>query len=213
MVKVAIVGSNDLAQHIAHYLTTSEVYDVVGFYDDFIKQNSVISGKKIIGEIKQIEKNFKEGVFEQLVIGIGYKHMSFREEVFKKFYRKIPFTTWFHPSCFVDSSLTYGEGIIALPGCVFDRNVKMENNIFFNIGCHIAHDSLIKNNCFFAPSVSVAGFVTIGGGCFLGIGTTIIDNLSISTGTVTGGGTVIIKDTTTPGIYIGSPAYFLRNSK
>lgn len=210
MTRVALIGSGTLAQHIAHYLIASSKYTVTGFYDDYKKTGDKTKYGKIIGSLDKIIPDFEKKKFDELIIGIGYNHLEFRKQVFDKFSSVIPFTSFIHDSCYVDPSCKVGAGIIALPGCIFDMNVNLSDNIFFNINCTISHDSKIGSHNFFGPSVKIAGFVKLGEFCFIGIGTTIIDNIEICSGTRTGGGAVITKSISSPGIYVGMPAKFLK---
>jgi len=207
MIKVAIIGAGVLGQHIAHM-----DFRLVGFYDDYQERGTIIIDVPILGSIETISSDYKAQKFEQLLIGIGYNHLHVRQQLFDRFSGDIPFATYMHPSSYIDCTATIGEGVMVLPGCVFDKNVQIGNNVFFNIGCLIAHDSIIKSNNFFAPGVKIAGFVTVGNRCFLGIDTTIINNVHLGDDIQTGGGTVVTSDISTPGLYVGTPAKFLKNT-
>lgn len=206
MNSVAIIGAGALGQHIAHYLNQSPDYNIAGFYDDYQLKNQLVNDIPVLGPLSQIEQDFKESVFDSLLIGIGYNHMEFRQQLLTKFLPAIPFATYIHPTCFVDPSVEIGAGVIALPGCIFDKKVKIGNNIFFNIGCMLAHDTQVNDNCFFGPGVKVAGFVTIERNCFLGINATIINNISLEGNIRLGGGTVVTSNLVQEGLYVGAPA-------
>ncbi|KAA5548326.1 NeuD/PglB/VioB family sugar acetyltransferase [Adhaeribacter rhizoryzae] len=211
MLTIAIIGAGVLGQHIAHYINQSNNFRAVGFYDDYQKPGAIISDLPVLGSTEAIDSGFKAKVFDELIMGIGYNHLLFRQQLYDHFKTHIPFATYISPFAYVDYSITIGQGVVILPGCVFDKNVQVENNIFFNIGCLISHDSVIKSNSFFAPGVKISGFVTVGERCFLGIGTTIINNVNLSSDIQTGGGTVVISDIDKPGLYAGTPAKYLKD--
>lgn len=206
MIKLAIIGSNDLGMQIAYHAKDSGIYDPIGFFDDYQPKGSERNGLPILGSTNDVLNTFKVGVFEMLMIGIGYKHLQARSLMFTKFKGKIPFASLIHRSCYVDKSCSMGEGIFIYPGCKLDMNVVIEDNVLLNIGCVIAHDSVVGEGSFFGPAVSIAGFVTIEKSVNLGIGTVVIDNIRISTGVRTGGGAVVIDNLEQAGLYVGVPA-------
>ena len=210
MKNLAIIGSGDLGQQIAYHATICKQYNVVGFFDDYAETNKTVNGLKILGSILEIESYYRRATFDEVIIGIGYKHLLFREKLFKTLKRKVKFGTLIHPSSYIDPSCKIGEGVCILPGSVLDQNVIIENNVFINLSCTIAHDSIIKANTFLSPRVSVAGFVTIGKRCNIGINSTIIDNIEITDDIQIGGGTVVIDNLMEKGLYVGNPSRFLR---
>ncbi len=210
MKKLAIVGAGDLGQQIAYYAITDKQYNVVGFFDDFAKKESEVNGIKVLGTISEIETMFSKSVFDELIIGIGYKHLNFREEIFNKLKGKVNFATCIHSSCYIDSSCKIAKGVCIFPKSVLDCNVVIEANVLINISCTIAHNSKINSHTFLSPNVAIAGFVAIGERCNIGINTTVIDNISISNDIQTGGGTVVTKNIDRKGLYVGNPARFIR---
>ncbi len=211
MRNLAIIGSGDLGRQIAYHATNDKHYNVVGFFDDFAKKNSIINGFIVLGNLNDIEELYKSDVFDEIINGIGYKHLSFREKLFKSLKNNnVKFATLIHSSCYIDPSCKIGEGVCILPGSVLDQNVVIENNVLINVACTISHDSIIKANTFLSPRVVVAGFVTIGERCNIGINSTIIDNISIADDVQTGGGTVVINDLKEQGLYVGNPSRFIR---
>jgi len=210
MKRLAIIGSGDLGQLIAHHAHHDHQFEVVGFFDDFIKLGSTVKGIQVLGAISDIETCFNENVFDVIICGIGYKHLTFRENIFKKLYDKIEFANLIHSSCNIDASSKLGKGIFMLPGSVLDTNVVIEDNVVVNISCAVAHDSKIGAHSFLSPRVAIAGFVTIGRRCNIGINTTIVDNIKINDDIQTGGATVVIENLVNKGLYVGNPSRFIR---
>ena len=206
MNKLAIIGAGDLGQLIAHHTHADEGLALTGFYDDFQLKDTMIGGAKILGNLDEIERDFDHQVFDHLIIGIGYKHISLRKSLYEKYCGKIPFANLIHNKSIIDPSVEIGEGNVILAGCMMDMHAKIGNNVFLNQACIISHDSEIGSHSFLAPSVQVAGFVRIGMGCFLGIATTIIDHIQLCDFVQTGAASTITKDIKESGLYIGSPA-------
>jgi len=207
--KLAIIGSGDLGQQIAQIALKCN-YEVIGYYDDFNMDKTAVDGHQILGATETILEDFKQNIFSHLFIGIGYKHMLKRAEIFIQFKNQIPFANIIHPSCIVEDTVKLGEGIVLYPGCVIDSGAELKDNILVNVGSIIAHHTTIGSHCFLSPGVTLAGFITIEENCFIGINSTIVDNITIKKGVQLGGGTVVIKNIDQSGLYVGNPARFVR---
>ncbi len=210
MKRLAIIGSGDLGEMICYHAKNDNHFEIVGFYDDFSDTDSIVSGHKILGKIDKIENDFNNDVFDFIIVGIGYKFMEFRKNIFEKYHQKIPFANVIHSSSYIDNSTILGEGIFILPGCTVDKKVKIGNNVLLNTAVVIAHDSEIKDHCFISPAANIAGKTIIGSCCIIGINATIIDNLIIAPYTQIAGGAVVINTISESGLYAGIPAKFKR---
>lgn len=202
---LAIIGAGVLGQHIAHYASLSGKFSNIVFFDDVMDIDHGNHYGKVIGNISDIKKYIKGDKIHNLVIGIGYKHMEMRRELYNQFFSLISFPNIIHTSCYVDKSVIIGNGSVLLPGCIIDKDCVIGNNIFFNPGCIIAHDNRIQDHTFFGPGVKTSGFVSIGSCCFFGTGTNMVDNINIRDYVNTGAGTLITKSINKPGIYKGVP--------
>jgi sugar O-acyltransferase (sialic acid O-acetyltransferase NeuD family) len=200
---LGIIGSGDLGQQIANYAILDGHYTDIVFFDDF--NNNTISRFPIIGNSKNIEGEFNNNSFDELIVGIGYKHMAIRQFLYEKFAEIIPFGKIIHSSCWVDSSVLIEDGTIIYPCCTIDANASIGKNTIVNLNCTISHDTSIGNHCFLSPRVALAGFVRIEDQCQIGINTTVIDNINIVSKTQIGGGTVVIDNINKSGLYVGNP--------
>jgi len=206
MKRLAIIGSEDLACQIAHLVTDQNLYQISGFFDDFKPKGSYVRNIPILGGIDEIQKGFNDQLFDELLIGIGYKHISFRDDLFERFQMDIPFGSIIHSSSYIDKTVTIGKGTVIFPGCTIDMHVKIGNNCLFYNGCIIAHDSKISSNSIFSPGVKIAGFCDLGKNITLGIGTIVSDHIIIANDVKTGAGAVVVKNLDESGVYIGIPA-------
>jgi hypothetical protein len=75
MKTLAIIGSGDLGQQIAYYAVSDNHFDRVVFIDDF-SDLSEKNGISIIGRTNQLDELYAEGMFDEIIIGIGYKHIE-----------------------------------------------------------------------------------------------------------------------------------------
>ena len=206
---LAIIGSGDLGQQIAHHTLSDNHYDKAVFFDDFTNEKSV-NAIPVIGKTADVEKAFELKQFDELLIGIGYKHLAVKKELFEKFNNKIPFGRIIHSTSWVDVTAIIEKGTVIYPGCIIDAKAVIKENTVLNVGCTIAHDTYIGAHSFLSPRVAIAGFVRVEEQCVLGINSTIIDNINISSNTQIGAGSLVIKSIEKKGLYVGNPARFIR---
>lgn len=209
MKTLAIIGSGDLGQQIAYYAIADKHYSNIVFFDDF-ETKEEIKGYKILGNTEDIESCYQQKLFDELIIGIGYKHLQKRKELYDRFDKNIPFGKIIHSTVWQDPSAIIKQGCVIYPSCSIDANVNILDNTILNIGCTIAHDTKIGKHCFLSPRVALAGFITIEEQCIIGINATIIDNIAVIRNTQIGGGTVVINSIEKPGLYVGNPHRFIR---
>ncbi len=202
MKRLAIIGAGDLGHQIAYHAPKNG-YEVVGFFDDY--------SSDVIGKVDDAKTAFENAKYDELMIGVGYKHMDFRSRIFDKLSQTIPFGKVVHPSSYVDSSCQIGAGTFIYPGCVLDMNVVLGENVSLNAGCVIAHDSKIGRHSMLSPGVIISGFVTVEQKVNLGTGTKVIDNIHISSGVRTGAGAVVTQKLEIPGLYVGVPAEYKKS--
>ena len=202
MKKIAIIGAGELGKLIMCHV---ENYEIVGFYDDY-KKEKTYNNLPILGNISDIQKDFNNGVFEELMIGLGYNHMSLRKEIFDQFNLKIPFANIIHKSAYIDHSVKIGKGVFIFPNVTLDTGVVIGDNVLINTSTTIAHHSKVYSHTFIAPCVSIAGLVEIKEKCFIGIGSIIKDLLVIAEDSIIGAGSLVLKNTENGFLYYGTPA-------
>lgn len=206
---VCIIGAGALGIQIAH-LANKCGFLVVGFFDDTLSQGTCVYNIPIIGNIDSIENYYKQGIFDYLICGIGYKHFNYREYIFNHLFNEkgIPFATLIDKSCIVDSSACIGAGSILYPGCIIDKNVEIGNNVLINLGVCVSHNSSVGDHSYLSPECAIAGNVEIQNRVFIGINSTIIDDVIISNDVIIAAGTVVTTNCEKIGLYAGVPAMF-----
>ena len=209
MKTLGIIGSGILGLQVAHYAITDMHYGKVVFIDDFAMEKEK-NGHSVIGRINELHRLYRDGLFDEIIIGIGYNHLNYRKELYENFFNIIPFGKIIHTTCWLDPTVIVKEGCFFYPNSTVDyKSIIMENTIIAN-DCTIAHDVLIGRHSFFSARIAVAGFVATGEQCFFGINSTIIDNVKIVDNTQLGAGTIVIKNIEKSGLYVGNPAKFVR---
>ncbi len=147
---LAIIGAGQLGEQIAHFAITDNHFSNIIFFDDYTSLSS-INGFKVQGKSNIIQSAYLNNEFDELFIGIGYKHMCERKRIFNNYKGFIPFANIVHSTAIIDDSIIMGEGNIIYPGCIIDAKVELKDNILINIGCAIAHNSKIDSHCFLSP--------------------------------------------------------------
>lgn len=202
MSRIAIIGAGDLGHLLARHIDCSPDDEVAGFFDDYADT----SAHCLLGRTDDVELHFSKNAFDALLIGVGYCHFGFRQQLYQRLSPDIPFATLRHPSAWIAPDAQTAAGSVILPGTVLDAGVNIGPNVLINAGVTIAHDSSVSSHSFIAPGVTIAGFVNVGERVFLGTGTTVIDGLNICDDARTGAGAVVTTEIRNPGLYLGVPA-------
>ena len=202
MKRLVIIGAGDLGQQITHFVTTDHQFKVVGYVDDWQEKGTKVNGIPVLGSIDELLSIYENGYFDEVLIGVGYKHFNFRKRLFERFEKD---------SCYVDPTAEIGRGVVIYPRCIIDKNAHIKDNVFVNWGTGIGHDAILEPHSFIAAMVLIAGLAYVGEMCMIGNGTVMIDHIHIADSTTVGGGAVVVKNIDVPnGIYVGNPARFLK---
>ena len=212
--RLAIVGGGELGQQMLNLAQSGEEFEVVGFFDDTMQKGAIVTDQcTVVGGLNDIVAYYESGKLDCIILGIGYKHMAARANIFEDLSKKVPFATLIHQSCIIDPSVKIGQGAVVYPGCILDKNVVIGENTLLNLGVVVAHDTKVGSHCFIAPRVVFSGFVNIMKSCFIGTGTIFKDNITISSDITIGAGALVNKDLTDADVYIGSPVRKLKKNK
>ena len=204
MSRIAFIGAGMLGKQALEISLIQGKYKPIGFYDDFSKDDT-FEDLPILGKIDDILTDFQNDVFDYLFIAIGYNHLGFKQELFRKF-KDIPMATIVHPTAVIEASSTLEGGNLIYAGCYIGPHCNMEKGTVLNIKSCLAHDTNIGFCTFLSVGINVGGKVNFGERCFIGIGVTLVDNINICDDVFLGAGTVVIRPITEPGTYVGSPA-------
>ena len=203
--RVAFLGSGEMARHIAHYMVEDNQFDVVGCYDDFVEKGAMVFGYPILGRLDEVEQDYLNGVFDEIINAIGYTRFKYRKELYDRFVDKVPFATFIHSTCLVDSTAKIGKGVVIFPFCIVYLDAVIEDDVFIQIRSYVT-DSKVKKHTLLSGTVSIAGRSEIGECCFLGISTTVSNDVKVCDFVTTGASTAVVRDITESGLYVGAPA-------
>lgn len=126
------------------------------------------------------------------------------EEVRTRF--GIRFCNLVHPTAFVSSCCTLGEGLFIGANSAIASGCHIEDHVFINRGVTVGHDTRIGRFSRLSPGCNVAGAVEVGAACTLGMGCNVIEELKIGDASIVGAGAVVIRDVPANTLVVGVPA-------
>lgn len=211
MKRIAFIGSGEMARHIAHYMVEDNQFEIAGYYDDYTPVGSIVHSYPILGRLDDLGTQYKSGVFDELINAIGFTRMEYRTELFERFEKNIPFATFIHSSCLVDSTAKIGKGVVVFPNCILYLDSVIGDNVFIQVNSTVT-DSKVGKDSMISAGVMIAGRSEIGQGCNIGVSTCISSDVKLCSGVRTGAGTVVVKDIIEPGTYVGIPARKIKDT-
>jgi len=197
--KIVLIGGGGHCKVVISILKNLDNFEIVGIVDNY-KEESFISGIKIIGTDDDLKDIYKSGIHNALITVGSIKDNT-------------NFPVIISPEAIVDKSVKIDEGTVIMPGSIINIDSSIGKNCIINTGAIIEHDCKIGNHCHIAPGVHISGEANIGGLSFIGIGATIIQGINIGKNVTIGAGSVVIKDIPDNIIAIGNPAKIISNKK
>jgi len=135
-------------------------------------------------------------------------NLRLREKIIHKYinYEKAKFVA---PSAVVTPHSHIGSGTGVFHGAILNRSY-VGSNCIINTGAVLEHYTRLGDNVFVGPNATICGGTKIGNNVLIGAGTIIRDDISICSEVVIGMGSVVTKDITKSGVYMGSPAKYIK---
>lgn len=206
MKRLALIGSKDFADQIQSYVESKGMYSVVGFFDDFVEKGTIIRNHPVLGKISEIEKCYKDNLFDYVFFAAGYNNFNFRDNIFTNLKSKVPFANLIDDSVVIGKNVTLGEGIYIGPNSSIGDNTVVNDNVFIHGSTNIGHDNKVGSHTYFSGRIDTAGFCEIGERCFFGIRALCADHITICDDVWIGIGCVVAKDIKQSGKYMSSAA-------
>jgi sugar O-acyltransferase (sialic acid O-acetyltransferase NeuD family) len=201
MLSVIIYGAGGHGQEIAWITERTGQFKVIGFFDNFFKQDTYC-GYPILNNLSSISKHS----FFIIAIGDTTLRKKIVTELIKDGFYNFP--SIIDPSAIVSSNASIGDGVIVFPKCVISTNVVLNDFSNINTGTIISHRAVIGKYSNICPNVSICGDVKIEDAVFIGAGATINDHISIEEQAIIGSGAVVTRNVIKNSLYAGVPATF-----
>ena len=199
MEDIAIIGAGGHTLVIIDIINETKKYNIIGLYDDV--KTGIFYGHKILGKIKDINKNTKN-----YIIGIGNNNV--RKKIFEQ-YKDLNWCKLIHPKAIISNTANIKSGTVICAGAIVQPYVEIGSHCIINTNSNIDHQSNISNFVSVCPGVTICGNVNIGTLSFIGANSTIIQNLNIGSNTIIGAGSVIIKAVDCNKKIVGNPGKYI----
>jgi UDP-3-O-[3-hydroxymyristoyl] glucosamine N-acyltransferase len=141
-------------------------------------------------------------IHDSAVIGIDGVRL-----VKDRYGRKIPFKHM--GNVVIKAGVQIGPCSVIHRGC-FDSTIIQENVIIGSL-CNVGHNCFLDHGVLLTAGVIIGGSVTLGKNCWVGMGAVIRNKVTVTDNVFIGANALVTKDLTEPGVYVGSPARWIRS--
>ena len=198
-----IIGEGGLGHVVQQAAEHEGIYTVIGYADD---KNLGVSRKEglIYTSIEAIHELKKHSnLYFIVAIGDG----NIREKIINQLQLpKEKFATIIHPTAFVDSNATIGNGVAIMPHAIVHSAACIKDHVIVNSASIIEHRCFIYEFVSISPNATLCGAVMVGRSAFIGAGVTVIQCLDIGGNTTIGAGSVVLSSIDDNCIAYGTPA-------
>ena len=118
--------------------------------------------------------------------------------------------TYIHDSAIVFEGATIGKGSCVANFSSLMAGAKVGNHCFIETYCLVSHQTTVGNNCMLHSGTMLAGKTTVGKNCMFNFKSAAINNIEICDNVTLGAFSSATKSITKEGVYVGTPARFLR---
>lgn len=199
-----IIGGGDLATEVAQYL--SDIYKTgtfkVKIWDDYNNPELIINEHFSYGG--KLDDIVMETGREALVcVGNSKSRREIAEFLLA---RRIPLSTFIHPSAIVSSSAEVKAGCIIFPFTCVSAHAVVGYNTILNSHVGVGHHALVGDNCVISPQTLIAGRAKVGDNSFLGSGVVIAPKKCIGSNTKVAAASVVYRNSPDNAFLSGNPA-------
>lgn len=205
MKKVILVGGGGHALSLLEMIPNHDIF--LGYCDC---KETLAMPLQYLGTDEDVLANYAPSDYEVLhaVVYTSDVNLHLRAKLIDKF-KEYQGATVIADTAIITNNSKIGEGTTVMHKAVVNRAVIGRHSIV-NTGVIVEHGVSIGDNVFLGTSSVVCGDTKIGDNVFIGAGSIIRDGITICDNTIIGMGAVITKSITNSGIYMGTPAKFIK---
>lgn len=171
--KLLVVGAGGFGRVTVEH--AKKKYDCA-FVDDGYETNTEICGVKIVGDLKDIERLFKE--YKKLIVAIGNNDL--REKIYRNAHiAGYEFPNIIYDNVYISPFAKVGYGCVFLNNVVIQNGSIVGNGVILNPGVEIHHDSVVGDTCLLYTNSVVRTMAKIGNRVKVGSNVTISNNVVI----------------------------------
>ena len=209
--KILLYGGKSTALIVSEMLKEKKTKPSF-IYDEYLnkthfKTNGVFSNDK-----KDLKKFIKDS--HDFFVCIGMMDGFLRDYISKFFInKKLNPISIVSSRAFIDKSVSYGHGLLAMPNSFVHKHVNIGNNCYLNVNSVIDHECKIGHGVHIMGAAYIAGRVTVNDYASIGANATILPDIKLGNGCIVGAGSVVTKDVAPGDIVVGNPAKFLKKNQ
>ena len=207
MNKIVIIGAGGFGREVKMLIDqiniNNQEYELLGFYDDKIDEDLVVSGYKVHGIIAKLLQ-----VDYQLSVVIAIANPAIKKSIYTQLSNNthLIFPTLIHPNVLLGSdNVIIGKGCIICASNIITINVTIGNFVTLNFKCSVAHDTIIGDFCSVMPGVCISGDVILNDLVYVGTGASIINSITLGNSSKVGAGVTVLKNLPDNSQAIGLP--------
>lgn len=156
-----------------------------------------------------INNNYKSAEIE-FMVGLG--EPVHRETLFNKIKEKgYSLTTLIHPSAFVASNVSVGEGTMICYNAYISVKSNLAENVLIQPMAALGHECRIGKNSVVSSFASMGGKTSLGENSYIALNVCVKEKTKIGNGSVIGLGSTVVHDIPDGVLAVGYPARPIKN--
>ena len=188
--KIAIIGAGGHGKVVGEIALLNQ-FKTIDFFDDRIVSNSKKFPFSVLGNLDDLENNFKN--YDSYFVAIGDNKIR-RDKInwLRKY--KVSFANLIHPKSTISKFSNLGIGICVMAHAVINAGTSIGDGVIINTSSSVDHDCIIEDYVHVSPNCALSGNIKVGKFTHLGTGTSIRPGITIGNNVNTGVGSKIYKD-------------------
>ncbi len=213
MSRIVVYGGGALGLEAISYLkdlqlqdpSANERHELVGIIDEGVARVSdaeAIYGSSLSSWKSEDEVHWKPG--DRILIAVGEPVVRYK--LFKRLSaKKLEFFTLIHPSAYVASTATIGQGVLIAPFSFVGPFTNIGDNIVLNTYASAGHDCIIGCSSVLSPYAALNGSAKVGKAVFLGSGSIVLPSVTVGENSKVSAGCVLSRDVEANSLAAGNP--------
>lgn len=207
MKKIAIIGAGGFGREVKMLIDqindVEKKFDFIGYYDDNIRQGTLINGFPVLGKIDDMNQ-----ITETIYITLALGNPTFKKSAIERIKNKnVVFESLIHPNVLIGSdNVLIGKGVVICAGNILTCDINVKDFVIINLACTIGHDTIIEDYVSLMPGVNVSGEVVLNESVYVGTGVKIINQIEVGENTIIGAGAIVSKSLPENCTAVGIPA-------
>ena len=183
---------------------SKDEYNFKGFLADSADEKALALGP-LVGSPEDYEP--KES--DRFLLAIGY--MDARERLTKMISdRGGKFASYIHPTAFIASNASIGEGAMIYPYSVVSNAAQVADQVHLNYYASVGHDCEVGRCCLLAPYATMNGFSVIEDHVYMSTHATIVVAKRVGARTKISANSTVQQDVPADSFVFGVPGRFTR---